>query len=204
MSLTLHFAQNPHRALGAARQAGGALLQAAGCLFLADFLSGFVHWAEDAYGEAHWPVVGPLVIAPNLLHHRDPRAMTRQSWLRNVDLPLILGALVLLAVGLTGHLTWRWALTVTFLSLTNLVHRWAHQNAAENGAVVTRLQSLGLIQSRAAHAAHHRWPRASHYCALTNHLNPLLERVGLWAKLEALIHRLTGVARRAEPLPHAA
>ncbi|HJV90505.1 MAG TPA: fatty acid desaturase CarF family protein [Holophagaceae bacterium] len=204
MSLTLHFTQEHHRALSTLRQAGWTLLQATGCLFLADFLSGLVHWAEDAYGEAHWPVVGPLIIAPNLLHHRDPRAMTRQSWVRNVDLPLALGALVLLSAGLTGHLTWRGALTVTLLGFTNLVHRWAHQNPAENGTLVTRLQSLGLIQGRAAHAAHHRWPRASHYCALTNHLNPLLERIGLWVQLEALILRCTGVARRAEPGPQAA
>ncbi len=200
MSLSLLFARHS----STLRHAGTVLLQATGCLFFADFLAGLVHWAEDAYGEAHWPVVGPLVIAPNLLHHRDPRAMTRQSWVRNVDLPMLLGGLVLLAVGLSGHLTWAWILTVSLLALTNLVHRWAHQNATENGPLVTRLQSLGLIQSRAAHAAHHRYPRASHYCALTNHLNPLLERLGLWTKLETLIFRLTGVARRIEPLPHAA
>ncbi|MBI3131968.1 MAG: hypothetical protein HYZ13_11635 [Acidobacteria bacterium] len=204
MSAALQLAQESHPTLSAARQAGWIFLQATGCLFLADFLSGLVHWAEDAYGEAHWPVLGPLVIAPNLLHHRDPRAMTRQSWLRNVDLPLLLGGLVLLAVGLSGHLTWTWILTVGLLSFTNLIHRWAHQNALENGRLVTRLQSLGLIQSRAAHAAHHRYPRASNYCALTSHLNPLLERLGLWTRLEALIFRLTGVARRVEPLPQAA
>jgi ubiquitin-conjugating enzyme E2 variant len=204
MSVALQLAQENHPILSSARQAGWVLLQATGCLFLADFLSGLVHWAEDAYGEAHWPLVGPLVITPNLLHHRDPRAMTRQSWLRNVDLPMVLGALVLLTVGTLGHLTWTWVLTVSLLALTNLVHRWAHQNAVENGPFVTRLQALGLIQGRAAHAAHHRYPRASHYCALTNHLNPLLERVGLWTKLEALILRLTGVARRVEPRPLAA
>ncbi len=203
MATTLTFLQSPHPGLSAARQAGGWLLQATGCLLLADFLSGLTHWAEDAYGEATWPVVGPHVIAPNLLHHRDPRAMTRQSWLRNIDIPFVLGALVLLVVGLSGHLTWRWLLTVSLLVMTNLVHRWAHQTPAENGRFLARLQATGLIQSRAAHAAHHRMPRTSHYCALTNFVNPLVERIGLWTKLEALVFRLTGVRRRAE-VPHAA
>ncbi len=198
MSLALTLAQEHHPVLSAARQAGGWMLQATGCLLLADFLSGLAHWAEDAYGEATWPVVGPHIIAPNLLHHRDPRAMTRQSWLRNIDIPFVLGTLVLLAVGLSGHLTWRWVLTVSLLVMTNLVHRWAHQTPAENGRLLTRLQATGLIQSRAAHAAHHRMPRTSHYCALTNFVNPVVERLGLWTKLERLIFRLTGVARRVE------
>jgi len=198
MRTLLLLADTPHPALAAARQAGGWLLEATGCLLLADLLSGLVHWAEDAYGEAHWPLVGRAVIAPNLLHHRDPRAMTRQSWLRNVDLPALLGALVLLAAGLTGHLTWRWTLTVTLLVLTNLVHRWAHQAPWENGRLISALQRTGLLQSRGAHAAHHRWPRQSHYCALTDYLNPVLERLRLWRGLERLILRLTGVARREE------
>lgn len=124
--------------------------------------------------------------------------MTRQSWLRNIDIPFILGALVLLVVGLSGHLTWRWVLTVSLLVMTNLVHRWAHQTPAENGRLITRLQATGVIQSRATHAAHHRMPRTSHYCALTNFVNPLLERIALWTKLERLIFRLTGTPRRVE------
>lgn len=190
--------ENPQPALSALRQAGGWLLEATGCLLLADLLSGVAHWAEDAYGEAHWPLVGRAIIAPNLLHHRDPRAMTRQSWMRNVDLPALLGALLLLGVGLAGHLTWRWTLTVSLLVLTNLVHRWAHQNPWENGRLVTALQRTGFLQSRAAHAAHHRWPRQSHYCALTNFVNPVVERLRLWRGLERFILRTTGLARRAE------
>ena len=194
MSLLPSLARNPQ----ALRQVGAWLLQATGCLLLADFLSGLAHWAEDAYGEAHWPLVGRTIIAPNLLHHRDPRAMTRQSWLRNVDVPAVLGAALLLGVGLSGHLTWRWVLTVSLLVLTNLVHRWAHQGPAENGRLVTTLQRTGLLQSRKAHATHHRWPRQSHYCALTDFVNPVVERLRLWTALETLILRLTGVPRRAE------
>ena len=198
MNALLPLVQDPHAALAALRQAAGWLLEATGCLLLADLLSGLAHWAEDAYGEAHWPLVGRAIIAPNLLHHRDPRAMTRQSWLRNIDVPALLGALLLLAVGLAGHLSWRWDLTVTLLVLTNLVHRLAHQAPAEKGCLVTALQRTGLLQSRAAHAAHHRWPRQSHYCALTDFVNPIVERLGLWAALEGSILRLTGLPRRVE------
>ncbi len=36
---------------------------------LADFLAGTIHWAEDAYFTETTPVVGPLFIRPNIVHH---------------------------------------------------------------------------------------------------------------------------------------
>jgi hypothetical protein len=36
------------------------------------------------------------------------------------------------------------------------------------------------------------------YCVITNFLNPLLEEVALWSRLEAAIERLAGVKRRNE------
>lgn len=183
------------------RQTGKALLQITGCVALADFLVGFVHWWEDAYAKAEWPVLGKLIAEPNLLHHRDPRAMTRQSWWKNVDLTVYLGAAILAVAGCLHHLSWPLACVVTLAAVTNLIHRWAHQTEAENGPVVTWLQRHGVIQSRMQHATHHRWPRESHYCALTNYVNPVLERIRFWQGLEWIVETTTGIQRRQEPKP---
>jgi ubiquitin-conjugating enzyme E2 variant len=186
------------------RQVARLLLQAFACLLVADFLTGLVHWWEDAYAREEWPLLGPLVAAPNLLHHRDPRAMTRQSWWRNVDVTVGLGVAVLGGAWALQMLSWQLGLVVTLAAFTNLFHRWAHQTSTENGPVVTWLQGTGLFQSRAQHALHHRWPRESHYCALTGFVNPVLERIHLWTRLERLIAFTTGLQRRQEPRPGAA
>ena len=183
------------------RQAFRMVLDALSAWLLADFLTGLVHWWEDAYAKAEWPVLGPLVAEPNLLHPRDPRAMTRVPWRKNLDVPAVAGLLALGGLATFHALRWPIALAIVLAVFTNLVHRWAHQSAAENGRLITWMQAKGLIQSRAQHALHHRWPRKSHYCPLTNALNPVLEKLGFWRRLERAILRLTGLRRRREPKP---
>lgn len=36
---------------------------------MADFVTGVFHWWEDRYGNPAWPVIGKLVVEPNILHH---------------------------------------------------------------------------------------------------------------------------------------
>ena len=183
------------------RQTARFALESFGAWLSADLLTGLVHWWEDAYAQADWPVLGPLVAEPNLQHHRDPRAMTRLSWWRNIDVPALAALLALAGLHAVHLLRWPVALTLILAGLTNLVHRWAHQTPTENGRVITWLQARGLLQSRAQHALHHRWPRKTHYCPLTNLLNPVLERIAFWRRLERLILRVTGFRRRREPRP---
>ena len=38
----------------------------------------------------------------------------------------------------------------------------------------------------------------THYCVVTNFLNPLLEEVVFWSRVERVIERVTGVRRRSE------
>src|SRR5690242_3232199 len=94
-------------------------VQVLACILLADFLTGLFHWMEDAYGSADWPVLGKHVIQPNLDHHRNPRAMTRNSYLRSADVPLILGGLYLAGAWILRALTWRTGLTVGLLVNAN-------------------------------------------------------------------------------------
>ena len=65
------------------------------CVFITDFLSGFFHWLEDAYGRPNWPITGRSVTQANILHHHSPRHFTRHSWL--------VGARVLMVIVAMGH-----------------------------------------------------------------------------------------------------
>src|SRR5437879_3206842 len=64
-------------------------------VLVADFVSGLVHWLEDAYGHEDWPIIGRLVTQPNILHHHNPRYFVKHSWLRSSWLLLCLGLLAL-------------------------------------------------------------------------------------------------------------
>ncbi len=168
------------------------------CVAAADFLSGLFHWAEDAYGEPHWPVVGRLIIQPNLEHHSNPRAMAKRGWWRSANVQVMVGGAFLLGAWALRCLTWRLGLGTLLLVNANEVHKWTHRSREENGRFITWLQEHGLLASRMGHARHHRMPRSSAYCTLTDHLNPLLDRLGFWTALEGLVFFLTGQRRRME------
>ena len=170
----------------------------AAAILLADFTSGLVHWFEDAYVRADTPVLGKWLGEANILHHTQPRAICRKSWWGNVwDLYLV-GALVLLAAWWGDWLSGPVLLYVLLSSNANLIHRFSHQNAAENGRLVTTLQDWRILQTRRHHAQHHQGERNSHYCAVTNVLNPVLDGVGVWKTLERGLAR-AGLHRKPEP-----
>lgn len=163
---------------------------------LADFVSGFFHWLEDAYGNPNWPITGRLVTQPNILHHHDPRYFTRHNWFQSSWDLLCLGASILMIAWVSGVLTWQVGLFVFLGVNANEVHKWAHRTPSENGPVISFLQRIRVIQSPRHHAGHHTDPKNSHYCVLTNFLNPLLDAIGFWAGLESIVRITFGIRRR--------
>ena len=162
---------------------------------LADFVSGVVHWAEDSYGTEATPVIGRWVVAPNLLHHRDACAFVRKSWLASSwDLAAV-GAIILAAAGLAGVLTWHVGLFVLLGANANQVHKWNHMRRSCVPHVIRVLQRLYMLQSPRHHAQHHRGAKNSHYCVITDLLNPLLDRLGWWRLLERLLVPILGLPR---------
>lgn len=174
------------------------ILEIMGAVLMADFLSGLFHWLEDAYGREDWPLTGRLVTKPNILHHHDPRYFTRHGWFRSSWLLLCLGFLVLAIAWLCGMLTWQVWLVVVLGSNANQLHKWVHRTPTENGPLIVSLQRLRLVQTPGHHALHHTDPKNSHYCVLTNFLNPVLDTIRLWDGLEWLLHMLFGVRRRID------
>jgi ubiquitin-conjugating enzyme E2 variant len=164
----------------------------------ADFLVGFVHWIEDAYVREDWPVLGPLVGRPNILHHHLPRHFVRNSWMQSCwDQLLLAGVIVGIAWSVDG-LSWPVMVFAVLVGNANEIHKWAHRSRRENGRLITLLQDLHLIQGARHHAIHHTDPKSTHYCVITECLNPVLERLRFWTRLECLLWRWFRARRRAD------
>ncbi len=169
------------------------------CFLIADLIVGLVHWAEDSYGSPAWPLIGAAIIAPNLLHHAQPRAFLTKSWWGGADVQAIVGGVALGIAALCGWFSAELLLVVFLAVNANEFHRWAHRTRAENGRLISFLQDWKLLQSRAHHGRHHGGQRDNHYCAITTWVDPLLDRVGAWRAIEAFILAVSGVRRRVDP-----
>ena len=55
---------------------------------------------------------------------------------------------------------------------------------------MTQLQRLYVLQTPRHHGRHHQGDKNTHYCVVTTFLNPLLEEVGFWRRLEKLVGRM--------------
>ncbi|MCA8905938.1 MAG: hypothetical protein KDA43_14185 [Hyphomonas sp.] len=176
----------------------GAGLALAGWL-AADFGSGVIHWAQDRYGSPRWPLVGGIV-RDTIRHHRRPMGFLGKPVLarsaRMMALSLfVLGGLLL--AGAPGAFAFALAAGI-FLS--NEVHAAAHTRAEDLPRWVSALQRTGLLQSPQHHAAHHRHLKNVNFCTLTDWLNPVLERVRFWRRLEAMMRLVAGIHTRRDPV----
>ncbi len=167
----------------------------AGSILLADLVSGTVHWAEDTYArfKPQRKVRLLNVIArDNAMHHRRPRDFLKRTWWQSSWDLLAIGAVILAAAYALGHLSWAVVLFVVLSINANQMHKWSHRNPRENPKLVTTLQRLHVLQSPRHHGKHHGGERNSHYCVVTNFLNPLLEEVNFWRRMERVVARVSG------------
>ena len=177
-------------------------LQAFGLFNLADFVAGAIHWLEDAYIDEKTPVVGSTVGRANVIHHHLPRFFTRLTWWQsNWDLHVVAG-LVVLAAWQCGFLGWQVWFFALVAANANEVHKWSHRTRSENGPVISFLQDIGLLLTVDQHARHHTDPKHSHYCAVGNLMNPLLDGIGFWNGLERLLAVTVGLQRREDRSVH--
>ncbi len=174
------------------------LVQIVAVIALADFVAGLVHWAEDRYGTADTPILGALVIRPNIVHHHVPRYFTRLSWWKSSWELLLLCLAGVYAAWRFGCLTWHvWLFALASVN-ANQIHKWAHRTRAENGAIVSALQDMRILQTPRHHGLHHTDPKNTFYCPITNFVNPVLERTQFWPRAEWLIEKVTGITPRVD------
>ena len=96
-------------------------------------------------------------------------------------------------------LTWQLILFVAIGVNGNEIHKWSHLPRKNRSAVVLMLQDAGFLQSAKHHRGHHVGSKDSHYCVLTNVVNPVLDGIRFWRGLEWIIEQALGVQKRPEP-----
>jgi ubiquitin-conjugating enzyme E2 variant len=107
---------------------------------------------------------------------------------------------VLLVVGAwsVGLLTWQVWLFAILGANANEFHKWEHRTRKENGRIISCLQDIKILQSAKHHALHHTDPKNSHYCTITNFLNPVLDGIRFWDRLEWLLAKTIGLKRQPD------
>jgi ubiquitin-conjugating enzyme E2 variant len=152
-------------------------------VLLADFITGVIHWWEDTYGDPDWKIIGRWVIEPNIIHHQDPLFVTRGSfWSRNYQTMIPAFAITLSSWWSEGP--W-WLTLATFIAGFGAeIHVWSHRPRRDNYWAVNLLHDMCLIQTPRYHSMHHHSPFSTHFCAITNILNPVLEITRFWTAVE--------------------
>jgi ubiquitin-conjugating enzyme E2 variant len=130
------------------------------------------------------------VIASFREHHRDPLAMTRRRFL-DVNGSNYFAVLPFLAYatadpppdGVWPLFADAFVLALaTAALLTNQFHKWAH--APDVPSAVRWLQRAHLVLPPAVHARHHAGAHDTSYCVTGGWLNPMLDRLEVFARLE--------------------
>ena len=138
------------------------------------------------------------VTRPNIRHHFEPRHFTYSPlWKRN-RVTAALTAALMGSVLLTGNFSSFWAWVGLLGLLSNEIHCWAHRTPRENGPLITWLQRARLVQSPRHHAVHHTDPKRESYCVITDWLNPVLDRLRFFRRLEAVIALIANVRPRED------
>ena len=178
-------------------------------VLVADFCSGFVHWAADTWGSVSIPIIGKAFIRPFREHHVDPTAITRHDIIEtNGDnCMLTLPALFSLfyryltldqeAIEASyGTDCFIFSLAV-FVTLTNQIHKWSHTYFGLP-LWVQKLQDWHIILPRKHHRIHHVSPHETYFCITTGWLNYPLELIKFWPCLECIIEKITGAKPRSD------
>lgn len=182
------------------------MLEAVGQLIAAiaaaDLIVGVGHWLEDRYCGPTIAGPGPRrddafggICAGNAWHHADPLKMSASAWKRNA-LPLVFAAAFAVALYLVGWLTWQAWIALALIGCSAELHYWHHAPAPQ---AIRLLHAMGILQTPQQHARHHRGDQDTHFCTVTNWLNPLLDGSGAWRRLEGVV-ALAGIRPRPTEL----
>jgi ubiquitin-conjugating enzyme E2 variant len=180
-------------------QAMVALAVVAGVL-ACDLAAGVVHWACDRFFNETTPILGRALIAPFREHHDDPLAMTRRGFLAvNSSNWFVMLPVLVYAAACDAAAVFAQAFVLGFATavlLTNQFHKWAHARTVP--LLVRWLQRAHLILPPHVHARHHRGGHTRAYCVTGGWLNPVLDRLDVFARLENAIRACVSVSRAAD------
>lgn len=163
-------------------------------LLLADLGSGMVHWLADTFGTPDMPVLGPNFVKPFREHHTDPKGITHHDFIEvngnNCVVIMLFGMPFFLLIPNNGEVWAIWLEMVLLMKFagifaTNQIHKWSHQE--EPPAFARFLQRMGVIMSVDHHNVHHTAPFDTYYCITTGWMNPVMEKLGVFPRLERVV-----------------
>src|SRR3989442_7120405 len=178
------------------------VVRIAGSVLMADFLSGLAHWIEDSYFSPQTPLIGST-IRKNVLHHSQPQAFVGNPWHVTIRSSLfwsVSTAVVLYPFGFLGPM---WVGALVLAVFANQIHKWSHTNWAAVPRIIRWFQASGVLQTPAHHKRHHGGRRGTHYCLVTNALNPDLHGLRFWRDLGGRVQSGTREQRQARGAYHA-
>jgi len=167
-----------------------------GYLF-SDIILGIYHHIKDTYFSPFTPVIGKLMIWGSRLHHINPEYVTK---IPNVKLIWESSTWTFLWMGFLFYFFGPNPFLITvfiFLSLNDVIHKYAHMDIENRPKIITMLQNSSLLQSAAEHASHHTKPHDKDYCPNTPWINPILEKIWFWELFEKLVFIITKISPRS-------
>jgi hypothetical protein len=164
-------------------------------LVFGDLVTGIVHWVGDTYFKEDTPIIGPGFVKPFRLHHIYPRDICTHDLVTTLGnscimaVPLLAFCLYLLLTGPVSAWLAFGVLCTTILAIatvaTNQFHKWAHDPKPKLFARL--LQRCRLVLEPSHHDKHHTTPHDSHYCITNGWLNPLLNKIKFFRRLEMFL-----------------
>lgn len=164
-----------------------------------------LHWACDTWGKFTTPIVGPTLIRNFRMHHVDPQDITKHGFIETnasscFPMPIFISVGLLITPNSFFIQTYEWTIIfgVVLGILTNEIHKWAHMVHSKPHPVVRFLQKSRLILSHEEHHRHHQGEFDRSYCIINGWMNPFLENIDYWRRMEKLITRVTGAEPRCD------
>jgi hypothetical protein len=175
--------------------------------FLADFLSGLLHWAFDTWFNASPTALRRMVFVVRE-HHLRPARIFRYRLRDEVGMLSWFGLLLaspflafaLLPAGEPGPVRFAAAVAGVTASLEIVLmlefHKCGHR--MRRGRLIRGLQRIHLLLSPEQHLRHHSGEHDVNYCLITGVADRTVGRLGAFRLLERCICAVTGAVPRAD------
>ena len=172
--------------------------------FLADFVSGVVHWSMDTWFDER---TFGRAIAIAREHHTHPHHIHGYGFLDYASLgstpsAVFFGFALLVTIlfpvsAATYALMIVWFVNATCMLFGTSFHNLAHRPA--RSAIMRSAQRLHLVCPPAHHWVHHH-NQTIHYCVVNGWANYVCDGLYVWRGLERVIQAVTGIVPRADDL----
>lgn len=176
-------------------------------IFVADVVSGVLHWTFDTWFDVHSEALRRMVISVRR-HHLYPKEVLLMHFWEDAGVLSWFGALLVVPPLVANLLlraapsTLRFCITGASVVASLLVafmlefHKLGHRYARSR--LLVAAQRLGLLLSPDHHGKHHRGNHDRNYCLINGIADRTLGAIGLFRWLERAVHAVTGAVPRLD------